>query len=376
MSPSFLLRDRAGLTTEQIVVSLPALYLIELADGTRNLDQIAKNMHEMTGLVVDADQIASLMNSLDDRFLLDNARARKKLREVDPRPAVHAGSGYPTDSKELETFLDDIIGKSPDTSSGFTPASILPHIDFFRGRESYQAGYRQLHGLATSGEDPVNIVILGISHAVAGTPFILTHKNFDTPLGVVKTNTDLVDRLSHGLPFDAFRDEYNHLGEHSVEFHAVVLKRLMGKRPFKIVPVLCCSFHEAILGQFSPLELPGVNEFLGNLEALKNQKNVHFLASVDLAHMGMQFGGERLSRGFLKQLENRDLESLKRISNGKADEFFATHQADHGERNYCGTPAIYTLLQLFPREFTLHKYQQCTDPDLGSTVTVCAATLD
>jgi MEMO1 family protein len=375
MSPSFLLRDRAGLTTQQIVVSLPALYLIELADGTRTLDQIVKNMRETTGLVVEENQIADLMNSLDERFLLDNARARKKLHEVRPRPAVHAGSGYPLETPELEAFLDDIIGDAPEASPTFSPASILPHIDFFRGRDSYQAGYRHLHGLASSGEGPINIVILGISHALASTPFILTHKDFDTPLGVVETNSDLIDRLSQGLPFDPFRDEYNHLSEHSVEFHAVVLKRLMGQRPFKIVPILCCSFHEAILGDFSPLKLGGVREFLGNLEELKELGNVHFLASVDLAHMGMQFGGERLNRGFLKQLKNRDLESLKGVSNGKADEFFATHQRDKGERNYCGTPAIYTLLQLFPLEFTLHKYQQCTDPDLSSTVTVCAATL-
>lgn len=373
--PSFLLRDRAGLTNEQIVVSLPALYLIELADGTRTLDQISKNMEEKTGLMVRENQVAALMSSLDERYLLDNSRARQKLQGVAPRPAVHAGSGYPKERAELESFLDDIVGESPDVAPPFPLASILPHIDFFRGRDSYRAGYQHLHGLAQTGQGPVTIIILGISHAFASTPFILTRKDFDTPLGMVKTNTEIVDQLCQDIPFDPFRDEYNHLSEHSIEFHAVVLKRLMGKRPFQIVPILCCSFHEAILGGFRPLELAGVQQFLNNLETLKEQEHIHYLASVDLAHKGTQFGEKPLSREFLRQLKARDLESLQGVSNGKADEFFSTHQADKGERNYCGTPAIYSLLHLFPQPFAVHKYQQCTDPDLSSTVTVCAATL-
>jgi AmmeMemoRadiSam system protein B len=227
----------------------------------------------------------------------------------------------------------------------------------------------------TRGKEPVTIVILGISHALSSTPFILTTKDFDTPLGLVETDREAVERLGQDLPFDPYRDEYNHLSEHSVEFHAVVLKRLMKDRPFKIVPVLCCSFHQAISDRCSPLGLPGVREFVKNLDTLKNLESVHFLASVDLAHMGVQFGGKPLSRQFLSELERRDLESLAGMTEGDADRFFATHQADGGERNYCGTPAIYTLLTLFPERFTLHRYQQCTDPDLGSTVTVCAATL-
>lgn len=374
-SPNFLLRDRAGLTQEPIVVSLPALYLIELADGSRTFDQIAEQMQALTGLTVEEQQFNSLMNSLDQRYLLDNERARERLSEISPRPACHSGSGYPAEPGELAEFLDSILGRTADPEPAFSPASVLPHIDFFRGRESYQAGYRHLHGLAR-GEEPLTVVILGISHAFSSTPFILTQKDFDTPLGVVETDLDIVEQLGRKLPFDPFRDEYNHLSEHSVEFHAVVLKRLLRDRSFKIVPILCCSFHEAIRKSSSPLGLPGVAEFVKNLEALKSRENVHFLASVDLAHMGVQFGGRPLNRQFLSELERRDMESLAGMTEGDADGFFATHQADGGERNYCGTPAIYTLLKLFPEKFTLHRYQQCTDPDLGSTVTICAATLE
>lgn len=374
--PRFLLKDGAALSSEQITVSLPALYLVELADGSRDVDAILAKMEESTGLKVQPAQVQGLLEMLDTHYLLDNERARQRLAELSPRPARHAGSGYPARVEELGPFLDGILGDPVETSSR-PRASILPHIDFFRGRESYRAGYRHMHALANSGTTPLTVVILGISHALCHSQFILTKMDFDTPLGVVKTDCEVVDQLNQGLPFDPFLDEYNHIAEHSVEFHAVLLQRLVApKRPLKIVPILCRSFHEAILGQHSPMELPGVPEFLRNLEKLRDDRDdIHFLASVDLAHMGVQFGGKRLNFHFLQDLEKRDIESLEGVRKGEADTFFSTHQADLGERNYCGTPAIYTTLKLFPEPFNMHRYQQCTDRDLASTVTVCAATL-
>ena len=375
--PRFLLKDSAELALNQVVITLPGLYLIELADGTRSTSEISLRMAELTGLSVEEAQIDSLFEKLDENFLVDNDRARKRLAEISPRPARHAGGGYPDRAEALEPFLDELLSGENSEESAFVRASILPHIDFYRGRESYRAGYSKLSGLPQNGAETLTVVILGISHAFCQTPFILTQKDFETPLGLVETDLDLVNYLAQDLPFDAFQDEYNHLAEHSVEFHAVLLKRLTaGKRPLKIVPILCRSFHEAIVGKFSPLELPGVSEFVEKLVHLRDSRDdLHFLASVDLAHLGLNFGGPRLSPEFLAQLEERDLESLKAVELGQAEEFFATHQADGGNRNYCGTPAIYTLLHLFPQAFDLHHYEQCTDPDLGSTVTICSATL-
>lgn len=375
--PHFLLNDGANLAGEQIIVSLLGLVLVELADGSRLISEIADQMATQTGVRVTEEQIVSLLSALDDRYLVDNERARARLAELTPRPARHAGGGYPAKAEELIPFLDQMLGLSTTSSEGgYVRASVLPHIDFYRGRDSYRSGYQNLLSLRT-GEKPLTVVILGISHAYCTTPFILTRKDFETPLGLVPTDQDLITSLEANLPFDPYLDEYNHLAEHSVEFHAVLLQHLVGaNRSLRIVPVLCRSFHQAIIERTSPLTLPGVAEFLNNLSTIRDSRpDVHFLASVDLAHMGLNFGGQPLSLDFLARLQERDLESLAALSEGKADDFFATHQADQGERNYCGTPAIYTLLILFPEEFRLHNYQQCTDPDLGSTVTICSATL-
>lgn len=371
----YVLRDPAQLAEDQLLVSLPALYLIELADGTRSREQIAAEFARLTGMEMPYEVFDQLMDRLDRSYLLDNERARTRLQELSPRPYRLSGSAYPHDRAELRVFLDDLIGADDPADSPPLRASVLPHIDFFRGRDSYRAGYR--HFIRGLGTGPLTVVVLGISHAQSRTPFVLTRKDFATPIGTVRTDQDLVSRLAEGLPFDPFLDEYNHMTEHSIEFHAVLLRHLAGPdRELSIVPVLCGSFHEALRERFSPKELPGVSEFLAALQTLKDQRpDVHFLASVDLAHMGLNFEQAPMDAQQLEQLAGQDAETLARVSAGDAEGFFATLQADRGIRNYCGTPAIYSLLELFPEPFRLELYQQCSEPDLTSTVTVCAAVL-
>lgn len=373
--PRYVLRDPAELANDQLLVTLPALYLIELADGTRSRQEIAAEFDRLTGLGMPDELLDQLLDRLDKSYLLDNERARARLDEIRPRPYRLSGSAYPADRAELKVFLDDLIGADDPAPSPPLRASILPHIDFFRGRDSYRAGYR--HFIQGLGTGPLTVVVLGISHALCRTPFILTRKDFDTPIGMVRTNQALVSQLAENLPFDPFLDEYNHMTEHSVEFHAVLLRHLAGPdRELSIVPVLCGSFHEALRMRFSPSTLPGVAEFQAGLRRLRDQRpDVHFLASVDLAHMGLNFDQAAMDANQLAELARHDEETLSKVQNGDAEAFFATLQADRGIRNYCGTPAIYTLLDLFPEPFRLQLYQQCNEPDLSSTVTVCAAVL-
>lgn len=374
----YVLRDSAELSNDQLMVTLPALYLIELADGTRSREEIASEFDRLTGTAVPEEVFDQLLERLDRSYLLDNDRARARLEEFSPRPYRLSGSAYPAQRDELLEFLDDLLGEDePEPSTDWLRASILPHIDFFRGRDSYRAGYRFLKSGLGAADQPLTVVVLGISHALCRTPFIMTRKDFDTPLGRASTDQSLVDQLSQGLPFDPFLDEYNHLTEHSIEFHAVLLRHLAGpNRPLSIVPILCGSFHEALRERFSPLELPGVGEFLANLTRLRDERpDVHFMASVDLAHMGLNFDQAAMDAAQLADLERQDLQTLSYVQEGDADGFFGTLQADRGIRNYCGTPAIYSLLKLFPAPFRLQRYQQCNDEDLSSTVTVCSAVL-
>lgn len=375
--PRFVLRDPAELAEDQLLVSLPALYLVELCDGTRSREEVVAEFERLTGSEVPPVLLDQLLQRLDQSYLLDNERSRARLDAIRPRPYRLSGSAYPAEMSRLLPYLDDLIGlDDPEVSAKRLRASVLPHIDYQRGRNSYRAGYRLLRQGLGPTDAPITVVVLGISHAISRAPFILTKKDFATPLGDVRTDTDLVDRLAQDLPFDPYQDEFNHLTEHSIEFHAVLLRHLAKDRPLSIVPVLCGSFHEALLGNYSPKRIPGVSEFLRNLQEIKQDRpDVHFLASVDLAHMGLNFDQPALDETQLRDIGQKDRETLSFLQTGDSDGFFSTLQADRGMRNYCGTPAIYSLLELFPEPFELTSYQQCSESDLTSTVTVCSAVL-
>lgn len=373
----YLLRDPAGLSEEQAIVTLPVLVLMELCDGHRDIPRILREFHEHTGLQLSKDDFDALIDKLDSYFLLDNSKARKRLTQIDPRPARHAGSAYPSEPEELREYFRDMLASSIKADAPTSRASILPHIDFYRGHRAYAEGFGSFRIAPEKPGGTTTVVVLGISHALSSTPFILTKANFDTPLGVVETDRDLVEQLARDLPFDPYRDEYNHMAEHSVEFHAVILKYLSESQgPLRIVPILCSSFFAAIRGRYSPLEILGVPEFIRNLAQIREKSpNLHFLASVDLAHMGTNFEQAPMDSLKLEELEQQDRQTLSYVESGESDKFFQTHQDDGGRRNYCGTPAIFTLLELFGGPFELHHYQQCSDPDLSSTVSICAASL-
>ena len=140
--------------------------------------------------------------------------------------------------------------------------------------------------------------------AVARTPFILTFKDFDTPLGPVETDKEFTRRLQESCREDLLTDEFLHRGEHSLEFQVLFLKyiaqrkaELKGKqeKPFKIIPILVSSFHSMVLSQSLPEKHPPVETFIHALQDLVAQESrqVCFVAGVDLAHVGKQFGDRR-----------------------------------------------------------------------------------
>src|SRR5690606_20741891 len=96
---------------------------------------------------------------------------------------------------------------------------IVPHIDFDRGGPAYAHGYLPLF----EGPKPDAIIVFGVAHAGSSTPFVMTRKDFETPLGTVPTDTALVDAISADCGFDPFADEIVQRTEHSIEFQAVMI---------------------------------------------------------------------------------------------------------------------------------------------------------
>jgi len=251
-------------------------------------------------------------------------------------------------------------------------ALIAPHIDFHRGGSTYGWAYREV--LDRSAADLY--VILGTCHAGMSDPFAVTLKPYDTPLGPVPVDRDFYDALDRRAGQDLLASEPAHRAEHSIEFQAVMLQHLLGRRrPFKILPVLASYLHEAVWMGTDPEADPRVPRFL---EALRDtiaasSRRVCLIAGVDLAHVGPRFGDpEPNTSRSLADVERADRRMLESVVVTDPHGFFASVASDRDARRICGLSPIYSLLRLLPGGSSgrLLRYTQWPDPE--GAVSFCA----
>ena len=281
---------------------------------------------------------------------------------------------------QLDGFFSAPNGPDrPKVSNKLPPKAIVaPHIDFHRGGPAYAWAYKNL--VESEGADL--FILLGTSHCGGQSPFILTAKDFETPLGLAQTDKDFVGRLRELCGEALFAEEYLHRSEHSLEFQVVFLKYAaqlraalahQPERPFKIVPILVASFHASVLQQTLPERDLAVQTFLSSLRELARQetRRVCFVASVDLAHVGREFGDhEPLTEDFLKRVESEDRKLLERLAALDAPGFFNEVAKDQDKRKICGFAPLYSLIYLLDGAKGNHlKYSQAFTPETRSAVT-------
>ena len=120
------------------------------------------------------------------------------------------------------------------------------------------------------------------------------------------------------------------------------------------------------------MELKPVRQFI---EALRDclsslGKEVCYLASADLSHMGLQFGDQQGMREYdLRILAEEDQAMLGFIERIDGEGFFSSIMKERDRRRICGLPAIYTMLKVLEaQEGKLIKYGQAFTPETQSVV--------
>jgi AmmeMemoRadiSam system protein B len=145
------------------------------------------------------------------------------------------------------------------------------------------------------------------------------------------------------------------------------------ERPFKIVPILVSSFHSSVMQQSLPERDAAVQKFLSVLRELaeKETRRVCFVAGVDLAHVGREFGDrEPVTEDFLKWVESEDHKLIERLAALDAPGFFHEIAKDQDKRKICGFSPLYSLIHLLDGTNGEHlKYSQAFTPATGSAVT-------
>lgn len=369
-------RDQSGLIDGALVMQHPAAVIAMLCDGARELDDIAVEFERATGVAVSREQVAQLVDALDESLLLHGPRVEARRLDLEAefraaalRSAQHAGGAYPGDPAELRASLEGwrahVAGEPPPPTlrpvAGSPAVLVSPHIDYERGCHTYARAYRAL-----DDAPPDLVVVFGTDHVGVDHCFTLTRKAFATPLGEVPVEADLVDGLAARLGPRLFADELHHRGEHSIELQAVWLRHLWGERTPPMLPVLC-----------GPVRRAEMRPFLTALRELTAARRVLVVAGADLAHVGPRFGDEPVARAGKEEVEAADREALAAAVRGDADGFYGSIARINDRFRVCGLSPIYAALAFAGAgRGALLDYAQCpADDGFTSMVTIAALAL-
>lgn len=370
-----VLYDRAGYAEEPMTLYASVLPILEMANGIATARELSASITEQTGEILSAESLLEFFSVVDTAGFLDSPgfRARKEQKDreflLSPvREAACAGSSYVDNAAGLTAFLDTVMQSADDYSiAGNARAIVVPHIDLRVGAETYAPAYRALRD-----SDADLFVIFGTSHYGWQDLFLLTEKNFRTPLGMVQTDTALIQDIRSRLPFELSNDDLAHRDEHSIEFQLLFLQHLFRDRPFTVLPILVTSFHSFVAKKIYPANSGKFRHFIDALRSSidASGRKVVFIASADMAHVGKKFGDDFAAESLLDALVQEDAEVLKNAVAVDTSGFFSGIAEVGDRRRICGLPPVYSMLEAVrPRRGELLQYRQWHEQETESAVT-------
>lgn len=381
------LRDTSGVSRKTIILPLRTFFMVSLMDGAHTLRDIQAEYARRFGDVLLIEKIEELTRQLDEALMLEGARVdaargamAAEFAQAPTRKAAHAGAAYPTRPQAVAEMLQGYFRSRGgpgeiDRSSEETDVRgvMAPHIDPKRGGVGYACAYKAL-----AERCPAEIfIVLGVAHEPTGALFVTTEKHFETPLGMVACDRGVTQDLARRAGLAKGAHELVHRNEHSIEFQALFMRHVFGTlRPARIVPVLCGSISDALKGGADPMSLPEVARFVTALRGILDEygDRVAVIASVDLSHVGRQFGDDLdLTPELPGLVEAEDRELLTFAERMDAAGFYAHNQSQGDRRHVCGIDATYVLLSALPakRGRLLH-YGQSAARETKSVVSFAA----
>lgn len=368
--------NRNGMSDQGVCVPATFGVVLELLDGKRGLEQIRQEAILRAGMQLEIAVIEELIHALDGIYVLDSDRYRTRRREIEQeflaspvREAVCAGGVYRRDPDQLRQQLDGIYTMAggpglpirkprPDASIRMV---FSPHIDYRRGRHSFAWGFKEI----AERSGATTFVILATSH-YSLRRFVVTKKDFRTPLGLARSNTDFLSQLETQLGGSGFEDEIAHKPEHSIELVTVLLQHALAGKEFRIVPILVGSFGDYVEEQASPDQCETTRRMIEALQSAEAScgEKICYLVSGDLAHIGPKFGDPwRIDAARSQWCRSADKALLDEIETASPERLFAAMTSDQDERRICGFPPLYVALcAARPSRGKVLHYDQFVDP--------------
>ncbi len=373
-----IISDPSGYSDSEIAVTLEFFWLITQIEDNTTVEDLAKkvNIEDSNFLLPFIEEL----NKLDELYLLESDKFNDYRSKTDKeyinnptRPSVLAEHSFPEEADEFNNYMNDLFSTTnkddyrPDASS-----VIIPHLDLLTGLETQQAYSSSFHSIRNTDFD--TIVIFGTAHYLASHRFMLSLKNFETPLGIIDTDLDLINSISEIAPNSFIVDEFAHKPEHSVEIQVALSSYYFHNRNFKILPILVSGYFDFMDNNINPDSDETINDFINALKhSITNlgRKPV-FIASVDFSHIGNKFNDEFDAKDKLLEVETSDHNLIEYILKNEYNNFYNKINNDDDKWKVCGTAPVFTLLKstLFTKAI-LNKYHIWYEKETKSAVS-CA----
>lgn len=355
-----LFQDQERISEESVLMPEDAALIIQFFDGNHTLRQIQEEIMRQSGQLVDSKVLEEIQDQLDEHLLLDSPRLHDHLEKLNDawaaqkaRAAYHAGQGYPDTKEELTGFLDAFYNapEGPGEQTSLAPSKIIkgivaPHMDI---RDSGACTAFAFKALAEE-TDAELFVIFGTGHMEPQRMFVPSDKDFETPLGVAKTDKELVERIAKLRRDRNPINDYIHKQEHSIEFMVVFLQHaLQGKRDFTILPILASGMSTSVATRTAPSGDPGFRDFMEALKQALTERDqkVCFIAGADLAHLGPRYGDkENYAPIRMAEEEETDRKMLEPLLVGDKEGFFQQIANVGDRRKICGLAPVYSMMEV------------------------------
>lgn len=374
-----VLWDPSGLSKEKLVLPLNYFFIVQHFDGEHSLQQIGAMYLKRFGEFLMPNKVEQLVADLDAKLFLEGEgtesarkQAQAAYRQALLRQAQFAGRSYETDGAKLKKQINGFFSskEGPD----FKPSEnkgkpikglVAPTYDVKQAGPIYAWAYKELQ----EAQQPDVYVVIGTAHAGLDRVVAVTDKDFETPLGVVQADRQILERLRSLVP-ESFDEDIAHLQEHAIEFQLPFIQVVTEGKPFTIVPVLS-SFSAPSLSD--PSVRTDVDRFLTALrEAIASSgRRVCVIAAGELAHLGIRYGDSAPPTDFsFHRSMQYDLEMLKFVEELKPEDFADYIQKEQDQRRIAGFSPIYSLLRLIQAEKgQVLRYDRGITDQYNSTVT-------
>ena len=146
-----------------------------------------------------------------------------------------------------------------------------------------------------------------------------------------------------------------------------------------MLPILCGSFHHFVMNGGHQAREPQLNTLLETLKAETKGKRVLCVASVDLAHVGPNFGDDfAIDKKHRQRIQESDQRIMAAARAGAAETFYQEIAQVQDQNRICGFSSIYLMLRYLENQQGQEvAYSHCpADPEDHSIVSICGLLLD